>query len=677
MTPLSQSVQDAFSQSGLLSQVDPTFLPRAGQTEMAMAVAACIESGGHLVVEAGTGVGKTYAYLVPALLSGERILLSTATKTLQDQLFGRDLPRLLAALGCNAQLALLKGRSSYYCLERAEVAPQMLTAGERHVGATLNRIAQWARQTKTGDLAEVPGLDERSPAIGLVTSTKDNCLGSDCPKYKSCFVNLARKEALAADLVVVNHHLFFADIAVRESGMAELLPTSRVVIFDEAHKLNEIGVEFSGFQLGTRQLLDFCRDTLAIALAKARGFALWNDLVFDLEQALRTLRLVFVDANLGNGRISWTDTGPEGVAQHAWDAALQAIADAFAPLVAALEVCAESGPEMAKLYSRAKELLAGAQRFTGPCAPDHVRWAEVGAQLRLTEAPLDITELLKSQIDWQDGLPTNSVEQQRHDGPGKAWIYTSATLGDDEALTWFTKPCGLGEARAITVKSPFDYASQACLYIPKDFVKPSDPKHSQQVASLAAKGAVRLGGRTMVLTTTLRALAAIGDQLERELGHLGHLQVLRQGLTTKRELIERFRAAGQNGNLGCVLVASASFWEGVDIPGNALQLVVIDKLPFPPPNDPLVKARSKRLEEEGKSPFADYFIPEAIVALKQGAGRLIRHENDCGTLVICDTRLQAMGYGKRVMAALPPMKRLMDEAALMDQLDLITKTSTS
>lgn len=703
MSEFLQAVTQAFSPDGVLARAAPGFLPRSGQTEMALAVAQCIETGGDLVVEAGTGVGKTYAYLVPALLSGERILLSTATKTLQDQLFGRDLPRLLAALGQTARLALLKGRSSYYCIERAEMAPHMLQAGERHVAATLTRIAKWAQQTQTGDLAEVPGLDERSPALPLVTSTKDNCLGSECPKFKTCFVNQARREALAADLVVINHHLFFADMAVRESGMAELLPSCRVVIFDEAHKLNEIGVEFSGFQLGSRQLLDFCRDTLAAGLAKARGFAQWNDLVYELEQATRALRMVFLDAGIGNGRVGWAQASPDGLPQSVWEQALEGVIQTLAPLIEALEVCAPSAPELARLLARARELLAGADQFTGACANDHVRWVEVGAQLRLTEAPLDIAALLRSQhaaakpsateSGANDPFPDPSADepwaygQDPYDdltqevagaaGAGKSWIYTSATLGDDPALTWFTKPCGLEEARILTVKSPFDYGAQAGVYIPTQFPKPADPSHSMEVARLAARAALQLGGRTMVLTTTLRALSTIGDELERLFEVQGTLQVLRQGVSTKRELIERFRAAGQEGRPGCVLVASASFWEGVDIPGDALQLVVIDKLPFPPPHDPLVKARGKRLEDIGRSAFSDYFIPEAIVALKQGAGRLIRHENDLGVLVICDTRVQAMGYGRRILAALPPMQRLTDEALLMDQLELITRIATN
>jgi ATP-dependent DNA helicase DinG len=551
-------------------------------------------------------------------------------------------------------------------------------------------------------LAEVPGLDERSPALPLVTSTKDNCLGSDCPKFKACFVNQARREALAADLVVINHHLFFADMAVRESGMAELLPSCRVVIFDEAHKLNDIGVEFSGLQFGTRQLLDFCRDTLAAGLAKARGLAQWNDLVYELEQATRALRMVFLDAGIGNGRIGWAQASPDGVPQADWAQALESVMQALTPLMAALEECGPSAPELARLLVRARELLAGAEQFTGASANDHVRWVEVGAQLRLTEAPLDIAALLRSQQgiapanpdddmndyresdvsdgQWPSGLiPDLDREEvpQANTGPRKSWIYTSATLGDDPALSWFTQPCGLEAARILTVKSPFDYAAQAGIYIPTQFPKPADPGHSLQVARLASRAAMQLGGRTMVLTTTLRALSTIGDELERLFLEQGQLQVLRQGVSTKRELIERFRAAGQAGRPGCVLVASASFWEGVDIPGEALQLVVIDKLPFPPPHDPLVKARGKRLEEAGRSAFADYFIPEAIVALKQGAGRLIRHENDVGVLVICDTRVQAMGYGRRVLAALPPMQRLASEAVLMDQLDLITRIATS
>jgi ATP-dependent DNA helicase DinG len=665
---LHEPVREAFAQGGVLSRAADMFQPRAGQTEMALAVARTIESGGAIVVEAGTGVGKTFSYLVPALLSGERVLLSTATKTLQDQLYGRDLPKLVEALGLPVRTALLKGRGSYLCLHRMELARQ----GAQLDGAStraLAKIEQWAQVTRSGDLAELPGLDERSPLIPLVTSTRENCLGTQCPRWRACHVNLARKEALAADVVVINHHLFFADLAVRESGMAELLPTVRVAIFDEAHQLNEIGVQFLGAQLTSGQLLDFARDMLAAGLQLARGLVDWQHVVGAVERAARELRLV-VGRTAPGARLRWVSPAPEGVDAAAWADALAQLSQACAEAIEALSTVSEIAPDFERLAERAHELSQRMDRFAGPCDADAVRWVDVGTQLRLVQSPLDIAQAVQGKL----------LQEGSEDASNRSWIFTSATLGDDERLSWFTQPCGLSQAEVLRVDSPFDYPVQAAVYVPRELPKPNDPAHSAQVAALSAEGAIRLGGRTMVLTTTLRALRAIGEELQRRFAASGELEVLVQGQWPKRRLIERFREGESAGRPGCVLVASASFWEGVDVPGEALQMVVIDKLPFPPPGDPLVEARSQRLQAQGRSPFTDYFLPEAAVALKQGAGRLIRRESDQGVLVVCDTRLATMSYGRRLLAALPPMRQLQSRAEWIETLDLlagITRTSTT
>ncbi|MGJ7495855.1 ATP-dependent DNA helicase [Variovorax sp. RT4R15] len=652
---LEDEVREAFAQHGALSRAADQFRERAGQTEMALAVARTIDEGGQLVVEAGTGVGKTFSYLVPALLSGERVLLSTATKTLQDQLFGRDLPRLVEALGLPVRTALLKGRGSYLCLHRLELARH--DAGpERASARTLAKIEQWSKSTRTGDLAELPGLDERSPLIPLVTSTRENCLGAQCPQFRPCHVNAARREALGADVVVINHHLFFADLAVRESGMAELLPTVRVVVFDEAHQLNETGVQFLGVQLGTAQALDFARDLLAAGLQHARGLVDWTSAVAAVERAARELRLA-VGKQWPGAKLRWIEAAPEGVEARVWQQSMEALQQGFAQAADALDSVSEIAPDFVRLHERATQLAQRAARFALACAPESVRWVDVGQQLRLIESPLDIAEAVQTRVLKADKAEPDAVE--------RAWIFTSATLGDDPKLRWFTEPCGLGEAEVLRVASPFDYANQAALYVPRQFPKPNDPGHSGAVAQLAARGAALLGGRTLVLTTTLRALRTIGDAIRQQFGRAeadGMPEVLVQGELPKRVLMDRFREGASAGRTGCVLVASASFWEGFDAPGDALQLVVIDKLPFPPPNDPLVEARSRRLEGQGRSPFNDYFLPEAGVSLKQGAGRLIRRETDQGLLVICDTRLVAMGYGRRLLNALPPMRRLETEA---------------
>jgi len=661
---LASQVLAAFAPDGVLSRAAEHFVSRSGQTEMALAVASAIEGAYPLVVEASTGVGKTFSYLVPALLSGERVLLSTATKALQDQLFGRDLPALVKALGVPVSTALLKGRGSYLCLHRMEMARHDAAFPERSSLRALAKVEEWARVTNTGDLAELPGLDERSPVIPWVTSTRENCLGSPCPRFRACHVNHARREALAADVVVINHHLFFADLAVRESGVAELLPTVRIAIFDEAHQLNETGVQFLGKNLSTGQLLDFSRDMLGTGLQLARGLADWQTLAGATEHAARDLRLCVGKAYPGS-KLRWTDAAPEGLNAIEWSAALAAVGTSLLGACEALNTVSEIAPDFVRLHERAAELADRAQAFSGSPAPGGVRWLDVGTQMRLVESPLDIAQAIQASVFADEKAAA------------KSWIFTSATLGDDERLSWFTQPCGLTEATVLRVGSPFDYARQAALYVPQSFPKPGDPAHTAAVAASAAAWARRLGGRTMVLTTTLRALRAIGEALQAAFENSAEIEVLVQGAMPKRVLIERFRQADHEGGRGCVLVASASFWEGIDVPGEALQLLIIDKLPFPPPNDPMVEAKSRALESEGKSAFNDYFLPEAAVALKQGAGRLIRRETDQGVLVVCDSRLAVMGYGKRLLRALPAMQRLTSEEELNERLDLLTRSGTT
>ena len=687
---LQDQVRAAFTAGGVLERATEQFAPRAGQRDMAMAVAQTIEDGGALVVEAGTGVGKTFAYLVPALLSGARVMVSTATKALQDQLFARDIPRLVKALGLPVRIALLKGRSSYLCVHRMGLARHE-AGNDRTAQRTLARIEEWAQATFTGDLAEIPGLDERSNVIPLVTSTRDNCLGSQCPKFKACHVNLARREALAADLVVVNHHLFFADLAVRESGMAELLPSVRVMVFDEAHQLNETGVQFLGNNLSTGQLLDFARDMLAAGLTLARGLVDWQSLVGGVERSTRELRLV-VGKQPQNARVRWKGAAPENLAEPAWTQALLDLDAALGLACEGLATVSELAPDFVRLHERASMLAEHSLAFTRPCAAGAVRWLDVGVQLRLVESPLDIADTVRKRLlglgkdnSLQSGHDNEVQEMERRQ---RSYIFTSATLGDDDKLSWFTQPCGLETAQILQASSPFDYATQATVYVPRHLPQPKDAGHTLAVADLVAKAVRRLGGRTLVLTTTLRALKAIGDDLADSLDGSG-IVVLVQGSAPKRELVERFRNQGgdssgstsSGGNInsgganagqpGCVLVASASFWEGIDVPGNALQMVIIDKLPFPPPGDPLVEARAQKLEAEGRSAFNDYFIPEAAVSLKQGAGRLIRRETDCGILVVCDTRLVQMGYGKRLLNALPPMRRIFTQDEFDSALDAL------
>ena len=643
---LAAAVARAFAVDGPLANSEAGFSPRPQQDLMAQRVAEAIETRQSLVAEAGTGVGKTFAYLVPLLLSGRRALVSTATKSLQDQLFLRDLPRLAKSLNVPARLALLKGRASYLCRWRLQQAQAEGQMPDRFAVRALQRVALWAQATHSGDLAEIEGLDDRSPVIPLVTSTRENCLGTECPEHRACHVMQARREAMAADLVVVNHHLFFADLALRDSGVAELLPTVDAAVFDEAHQLVEAGVQFLGVTLATGQAIDLGRDVLAAGLQHARGLEPWADLQGAIEIAARELRL----AAAGETRevrvllkLRWEERA-EFMQQ-----ALQQLDDAA---VAAAEACArvaETAPDMPRLEQRARTLAALARRFGLDAAAGHVRWIDLTPQqARLVESPLDIRDMLT---------------QQRQLSP-KAWVFTSATLGDDDALSWFTASTGLEDAKCLRVGSPFDYPAHARVWVPANFPLPNAPSHPAAVGALAARCAGALDGRTFVLTTTLRVLPIVAQALKDEAAARGHqLTLLVQGSEPRRALLQRF-----GDGRGCVLLGSQSFWEGIDMPGDALQCVLIDKLPFPPPGDPLVEARVKQLREQGRNPFEDYFVAEAAVSLKQGAGRLIRTETDRGLLVICDPRVRQMGYGRRLMAALPAMGVIGEESVALEWL---------
>lgn len=701
---LQAQVAAVFAADGPLAQQDPHYQVREGQQAMAAAVAQTLIEPQALVVEAGTGVGKTFAYLVPLLLSGQRALVSTASKTLQDQLYARDLPRLLDTLKLPLNLALLKGRASYLCLYRLEQARSGGGALGPEALAQLARVERWATATRTGDLAELPELDERSALISAVTSTRENCLGSKCPRFRECHVNQARKAALAADLVVINHHLFFADAAVRESGMAELLPTVQAVVFDEAHQLNEIGVQFLGEQLGSAQLLELCSDALAAGLQHARGWLDWTEAVGPLDLAARDLRLIVGVQRGIHTRLSWQDKAPQGIDEADWSATLAQVGHALADLRAALLKVREAAVDFERLIERVQAAQHSVQVFERPCPQQEVRWLETGHGLRLVQAPLDIAQTVREKwlglapaaapipasasasTPGEDGLescaaPDAEVALPSAPGPGRArsWVFTSATLGDDAKLSWFTEPCGLETAQVLRVGSPFDYAKQAAIHVPRQLPSAKEAGHSRALAAWLAPRVRLLGGRTLVLTTTTQAMRVIAEALRSELGERDAPEVLMQGQWSKRRLMTRFRAGAstaQEPAEPCVLVATASFWEGFDVPGDALQWVVIDKLPFPPPSDPMVQARSRRIEAEGGRAFERYALAEAAVALKQGAGRLIRNETDRGLLTVADSRLLQMGYGARLRKSLPPMRWVLQSEAFDAELQALAERQT-
>jgi len=629
---------------------------------MAHAVAQTMEDGGVLVVEAGTGVGKTYAYLVPALLSGAKVLVSTATKALQDQLFNRDIPELLQTLGMSSRVALLKGRSSYVCLQRLAFAR---TGGSLQSASPLRLLAAvevWAQSTRTGDVAEVPEVEESVQVLPLVTSTRENCTVSQCPKFQDCFLYKARREAMQADVVVINHHLFFADANVRESGVAELLPTVNAVVFDEAHQLNDVGVQFLGRQWSTGQLLAFGRDVVFVGLQWARGLADWQWLVEQLESAVVDLQAVCPESGLTAARLQWQQAVPSGIAGPLWLRRMARLAAVFDAVKEALHGVAAAHVDLQLLADRAETLSTHIANASLPAQGDWIRWVDNGPRLRFVESPLDISEAMRAKVSPSLALKSRT-----------SWIFTSATLAQGAQMEWFLNTTGLQGARTLQVESPFDYATQAAVYVPAGFPQPSAPEHSLRVAQLAAESAQVLGGRTLVLTTTLRAMRLIAQTVRSVLPAHLDMQVLVQGEHSKRDLLARFQ---QPGHGGCLMIASATFWEGVDLPGDALQLLVIDKIPFAPPDDPLVQAHCSRVEEAGGSAFADVQLPMAAIALQQGVGRLIRRETDQGVLVICDPRLVRMGYGRQLMAALPPMRLLRNQERYQQALYALTRLST-
>lgn len=673
MSVLENEVVAAFAADGPLARAHGSLRPRQGQLDMAAAVARAIEKGQGLAVEAGTGVGKTFAYLVPLLLSGRRALLSTATQALQDQLFTRDIPAVVRALGLPVRVALLKGRSSYVCLHRLEQALHgPASAGPRDpaVAAGLAQVLSWAHRSRSGDLAELEALDERSPLRPLVTSTRDNCLGASCPRHSECHVNRARGEALQAEWVVINHHLFFSDQLLLESGVASLLPAAEVVVFDEAHQLNDTGIPFLGRTLGTGQLRELARDLATHGPQWARGQRPWAHLALVIEQAARAMAALPRQAAGSGGRHRWQGVAPEGVDAGAWQRCMVDLGQALVASQEALKATAQAAAELERLSTRVQALLAVwrdmAAGMSAGLASEMVRWVEwgEGRHWRIVCAPPDSSSLFPSLLDESSGR--------------RSWVFSSATLGNDDGLSWFTRGLGLDALPSLStlrVPSPFNHAAQAALYVPHDLPEPADASHTPALADAVARWASRLGGRTLVLTTTLRAASRMADHLQRLVtqGRCAPLQVLAQGRLSKRALLARFRQASD----ASVLVASVSFWEGVDLPGDALQLLVIDKLPFPPPDDPLMQARGQRLEAQGLSAFNDAFLPEAAMALKQGAGRLIRSETDQGILVIGDRRLITRSYGNRLLGALPAMGRLVDEADMVARLDALVLTRSS
>lgn len=637
-------VAAALAPDGPLAAVIPGFRPRPQQLEMAGRIAQALKSHQVLVVEAATGTGKTFAYLVPAILSGGKVILSTGTKTLQDQLFNRDLPTVRAALKVPVSAALLKGRANYVChyhLERNARDGRFQTPQD---AAHLRIIARFAQHTQTGDKAQCPEVPEDAAAWAAATSTRENCLGQECGHHKECFVLAARRRAMEADLVVVNHHLFFADVMLRDEGVAELLPACNGVIFDEAHQLPETASLFFGETVSTGQLLDLARDTRSETVAAARDCRELMDATRQLEKAARDLRLA---VGAEQGRLALAQ-----LLGHAdFQAALAGLDKELAAFHDILATQAERSEGLANCLRRVEEAAQRLSRWRAPEAPELIRWAEVFSQsLALHATPLHVAPIFRRQLE---------------EGHPRAWIFTSATLAVGRDFGHYLRELGLDAldpppATAVW-GSPFDYASQALLYAPQAMPDPNHPTYPEAVARASLPLIRAARGRSFVLCTSLRGMRRIHELLADGFAREGlELPLLLQGEASRTELLERFRRAGN-----AVLVASQSFWEGVDVPGDALSVVVIDKLPFAPPDDPVLAARVEYLERQGHNPFFVYQLPRTVINMKQGAGRLIRSERDRGVLCICDPRMISKSYGKRVWRSLPPMARTREEAAVV------------
>jgi ATP-dependent DNA helicase DinG len=631
-----QLLAAAFATDGPLARTIPGYRLRTQQQALAERVAAAIERCEVLIAEAGTGTGKTVAYLVPALALGGKVIVSTGTKTLQDQLFHRDLPAVRDALGLPLTTALLKGRANYVCHHHLERNLRDGRLPSRAEVANLHAIARFAQRTHSGDKAELAEVSESAGAWALATSTRENCLGQACAHFGDCFVMKARREALAADVVVVNHHLFFADVMLRDEGMAELLPAFNTVILDEAHQLPETATLFFGETVTTGQLLELGRDALVESLAHARDVAALPDRVQRLERAARDLRLAVA---MKEGRAP----AARFVADAEFMRSLELAVQALGALGAALGAAAERAEGLANCARRAAELRQRLQRWSEGEDAGLVRWVEAFAQaLALHATPLSIAGRFREQLG----------------GRPRALILTSATLAMQGDFAHYQAEMGLEDAHTACWDSPFDYAAHGLVYLPRGLPEPNTDGHTAAVVEAALPVLRASGGRAFLLFTTLRGMRQAHALLAERFAAEGlTLPLLLQGESTKTVLLERFRRLGN-----AVLVASASFWEGVDVRGDALSVVVIDKLPFAPPDDPVMQARIEALRKAGRNAFLDYQLPQAAILLKQGAGRLIRDETDRGVLMICDVRLVTRPYGKTLAASLPPMRRTRDLA---------------
>ena len=648
------NLNDLFSSEGPLSKIFTGFKQRVEQLEMAQAIESALEADESICIEAGTGTGKTFGYLVPALkawyLNDKKVIVSTGTKNLQDQLFYRDLPNMRDALTVSPKTALLKGRNNYLCTYRMD---QSLDSGQfqsRSMVDTLAKVKAWAGQTKSGDLTQCKDLADNDPLWPYVTSTNDNCLGVECPDFADCYVAKARQKATAADVVIVNHHLLLADMVLKDDGFGELLPDADTVIVDEAHQLTDIAHAFYGQRLTSRQLMELCRDTELEALTTAKDDRQLSVAVRRVEGAVNEVRLELGEAGK---KINW-----QLIATPKLQSVLKELEKEVTALCERLERHASRSKGLDSCHRRCEESLQALALFNSTFnrdasekAYEAVRWVETYRNgFAVLETPLNVSE---------------SFSRSRNEHAARSWIFTSATLTQADDFSLFKEELGLEKAKDLVLPSPFNYGQQAILHIPRHLPDPRDREYvdrwQRQVLPLVEANA----GGTFVLFTSYAALNKVKDLWKEK---LDNKTVFAQGDLPKNELIEQFRDAGD-----AVLLATSSFWEGVDVKGTALSLVIIDKLPFSAPDEPLIEAKIQAARKSGKNPFFDIQIPEAIIALKQGAGRLIRDYDDKGVLVLCDPRLIANKYGQKFLQSLPPMKRTREQQVVIEFLHQLSQ----
>ena len=614
------SLSAFFGDHSPLLKLLPGFQPRAGQAWMAETVAETLANFDKVIVEAGTGTGKTFAYLLPAMLSGRKTIISTGTKALQDQLYHRDLPLISQAVGRPVTTALLKGRANYLCPQRLDHVDDVAGA----LVADLRSVREWRHRTDSGDRAELTDVAEDSAVWPLVTSTADNCLGQKCPQYSDCHVVKARRAAQEADLVVVNHHLLLADLAMKESGFVEFLPGADAIIIDEAHQIPDLAVQFFGVALGSRELERIVDEVRAATLSFNQ--AELQRRVDKLQTAVRALRAA---APRKEGRYQLGEVLPD------IGEALETLRAALGDLLIALGELSDTSIEIEKLH---EQLLGATERLSLLVSDDSwdgLRWLEVNPRsIRMNLTPLDVSDTLSALTGTGD----------------QAWVFTSATLAIGDDFSHFTSRMGLNRVTGLTFPSPFPVEDNGLIYLPADLPQPSDAGHTDAMLEAVTPLLKMTTGGVFCLFTSHRALNLAKKWMRSHKARLSGRKLLVQGSAPRDDLLRRFRDAGN-----AVLLGTGSFWEGVDVRGQALTIVAIDKLPFASPADPLMMARLEYIRRQGGNGFPEHQLPQAVLALKQGAGRLLRDQSDYGVVVLCDPRVTSRNYGATFLKSLEPM----------------------